>query len=518
MASPLQSGPTGPVTAVYVRISIDTEVSVSLEAQEAECLALCERNGWTDVEVYRDESRSASNAQKVRPAYRQMVADVKAGKVARIVFRDDDRLVRQPIELEQLIYVLEERGVPLYFAHGSLLDLTTPEGRVAARMGAAMARLEVEKKSKRQKSSNRQRVANGSPVGTVRPLGYQRARKDGVATFTIVPAEAEAIRWAAEHVRAGGTLMSVAREWTARGIMTPKTGKPYTWMAVKGALTNPYLAARIAYQPTSILTAGQSDRAPKYRVETVPGNWEPILSYQEWADLVAHVTRVRQATGNNVKYLGGGIYVCGMCGQPARNNWTRTRTGAKKRVYRCAEKCWQLRAEQIDAYVTATVVEMLTAEDLGQGDGQGPTVDREALDAERIQLEGELTALMDMFNRRALTVSQLEQGNRRILDRLAEIQDALAEPEPGALPESVPVTVEQFEALTIEQRRMLIKAVTSSVRVFPAGNVVLPPTAVYVHIYDRRGRLRPLPTDADTVAIAERQEAHASRYGQAVSV
>ncbi|WP_406036847.1 recombinase family protein [Micromonospora sp. NBC_00898] len=503
------------MTAVYVRISIKTKVSVSLEAQEAECLALCERNGWTDVEVYRDASRSASDTRKVRPEYRRMMADTRAGRVARIVCRDDDRLVRQPIELEQLIDVLNSNGVPVFWSHGSHLDLTTIEGRMSARLAGTMARAEVEKKSARQKSSNRHRVANGSPVGTVRPLGYQRARVNGVATFDVVPDEADAIRWAADQVRTGGTLSSVAREWTSRGIMAPKTGKPYTWMAVKGALTNPYLAARIAYQPTSILTTGKADRAPKHRVELIPGNWEPILSYQEWTDLVAHVTRTRQAAGNNVKYLCGGIADCGICGAPARSDWTRTRHGVKKRVYKCDGKCWQLRAEQIDHYVRDAVVEMLTAEDLGQGDDQGPTVDRAALDAERVQLEAEMMQLADMLSRRAMTLPQFEQANRGILDRLTEISDALTEPEPGTLPDHVPVTVEQFEAQTIEQRRLLVRAVTSRVAIFPAGSPVLPPTAVYVHVYDRRGRLRPLPVGPDEVEVAERQEAHAARYATA---
>jgi site-specific DNA recombinase len=58
---------------------------VSLEAQLAECKVLCERNGWTDTRIYRDGSRSASNARRKRPEYQRMLADVATGEVARIV-------------------------------------------------------------------------------------------------------------------------------------------------------------------------------------------------------------------------------------------------------------------------------------------------------------------------------------------------------------------------------------------------------------------------------------------------
>lgn len=506
------------LTAIYLRISIETEASVSLEAQEDECRALCELKGWQDVVVYLDRSRSASDATRTRPDYRRMMAGVEAGCVIRIVFRDDDRLVRQPVELEQLIDVLDRNRVPLYFAHGRHLDLSTPDGRLTARLAGNMARAEVEKKSARQKSSNRHRVAAGSPIGTVRPLGFKRVRVNGVATFEHVSDEVKAIRWAAEHVKSGGTLSSVAREWTRRGIVMPKTKQPYTWMAVKGALTNPYLAAKIAYQPTSILTRERPERLPKYRADLIPGNWEPILSYEAWTDLVAHVTRVRQRTGNRIKYLLGGVASCGICGGYAKTEWTRTRQGHKKRLYRCKDnRCWILRAERIDRYVTDSVVEMLTAEDLTQESERESPIDRVALGKEREELEADLMKLTDMLTRRALTLPQFERANRVILVRLTEIGDLLSEPEPGELPKSIPATIEAFDAQTIEQRRMLVKAATTAIRIFPAGSTVLPPAAVYVHVYDRRGRLRPLPVGPDEHSVYVAQAEHAKRYGKAVN-
>lgn len=124
------------------------------------------------------------------------MADVESGKITVIVCRDDDRLVRQPVERERIINTLELRAVPVYFTHGSAVDLTASDGRFNARLLGALARKEMEKKSQRQKTGNRHRAAEGLPYPIVRPFGYI---KDG-KTIRVIDEEADAIRWAADRI------------------------------------------------------------------------------------------------------------------------------------------------------------------------------------------------------------------------------------------------------------------------------------------------------------------------------
>ena len=63
---------------------------------------LCRERGWLDTLEYVDNDFSATNGKR-RPAYQQMLTDIRAGEIDRIGVWDLDRLYRQPRELEDLI-------------------------------------------------------------------------------------------------------------------------------------------------------------------------------------------------------------------------------------------------------------------------------------------------------------------------------------------------------------------------------------------------------------------------------
>ena len=65
-----------------------------------------------------------------------------------IEFLDVDRLTRQPSQLEEWIDRAEEHGLKLVTSNGDA-DLSTDGGRMFARIKAAVARGEVERKGAR---------------------------------------------------------------------------------------------------------------------------------------------------------------------------------------------------------------------------------------------------------------------------------------------------------------------------------------------------------------------------------
>ncbi|MDI6102248.1 recombinase family protein [Actinoplanes sp. NEAU-A12] len=512
-------------TALYLRLSKRSKVSVSIATQDADGRAYVDRQPWTEpVVVYADES-SASDRSKVRKGYEALLADVKAGNVVRIVCRDDDRLVRQPIELEGLIDVLQPADCPVFFTAGSDVDLTSSGGRANARIRGAIARQEVERKSERQKSTNRFRVANGQPLRGVRTFGYRyttNAQSEG--TFEQVPEEADAIKWAVNHVMAGGTLASVAREWNERGFVTPKKKTPYRFPTVKWTLTNPHVAGMLAYKPSSILTVSDEDYQARYKNDLTPGNWEPIIPFADWQDVVNVLTRTRHKAGNHVRYLCAGIIKCGICGDTLKTgvaNAGKNRPSPNRRTYKCLKRHVSLKADPIDEYITDLLLSLLTKEDLADFLDSGKKIDRGALDKERADLETELVQLTNSYNRKRIRLFQLESGTERIESRIAEIDQEVAEAAEGAelAARYSSASREQFDALSIEQRRLYLRDLLPEVRVFPAGSNPAPPVEFYVHAYDRKGRLRPLPIDQEVYwEISVRQFAHAERYGNPVSI
>lgn len=123
-----------------------------------------------------------------------------------IVARHIDRLTRPTPDPEEPILLAEDARIAIATASGDC-GLTTHVGRTVARILAAVARAEVERKSARRKPANAARGAEGDVhFGGVRPFRYDSDRD------TVVPEEAEAIRQAAVDVLAGKALAGAARE------------------------------------------------------------------------------------------------------------------------------------------------------------------------------------------------------------------------------------------------------------------------------------------------------------------
>ncbi len=87
--------------AVYLRVSLDaTGEQLAVTRQREDCLKMAADRGWTVTREYVDNSISASDRRKVRPAYDQLVADYEAGAFDGLICWDLDRLTRQPRQLE----------------------------------------------------------------------------------------------------------------------------------------------------------------------------------------------------------------------------------------------------------------------------------------------------------------------------------------------------------------------------------------------------------------------------------
>jgi len=98
-------------TAIYARISDDRDGDrLGVGRQLEDCRALAERKGWTVVDEYVDNDISAYK-RRVRPAYRQMLADISEGLIDGLVVYHLDRLHRQPRELEEFFDVCDQAGV-----------------------------------------------------------------------------------------------------------------------------------------------------------------------------------------------------------------------------------------------------------------------------------------------------------------------------------------------------------------------------------------------------------------------
>jgi len=302
---------------LYVRISDDREgAGLGVARQEQDCRRLVETRGWHVQEVYVDNDVSAYSGKR-RPAYERMLSDLQDGMVDVVVAWHTDRLHRSPIELEAYIAACEQRNVPTVTVTAGDLDLTTPSGRMVARMLGAAARHEVEHKSQRQRAKALQlaqdgRVGNGGH----RPYGYAADR------MTLVSEEAEQLRWAYAEVLAGRSLRSIAHDLTDRGCLTT-TGRPWTIQALR----------------YNLLTGRNAGLREHHRQVVSDAVWPAVVDRETWERTRAvlldggRLASPRDGTPFPAgrKYLLSGFLTCGRCGgklRPLRSNRTQ-RFGCK---------------------------------------------------------------------------------------------------------------------------------------------------------------------------------------------
>ena len=243
-------------TALYLRQSYAPNGDIlAITRQREDVTRLCRARGWLDTAEYVDNDFSATNG-KPRPAYQQMLDDIRTGKVTSVAVWDLDRLYRQPRELEDLIDLADEKGLLLATVTGDA-DLSTDNGRLYARIKGAVGKSEIERKAARQRRAARQKAENGLPHWT-RAFGYLGD------THQLDPHTAPLVKQAYAALLAGSSLKDIARIFNDAGAHGLKNGKPWTPSTVSLFLRAPRNAG--LRSPT----ARSSARAPGPRWWTNP--------------------------------------------------------------------------------------------------------------------------------------------------------------------------------------------------------------------------------------------------------
>lgn len=381
--------------AIYLRISLDPEMDgLAIDRQREDCENLAKYKGWEVVETYVDQSISASDKHVKRPAYDRMVADYEAGLLDAIICYDLDRLTRQPRQIEDWIDAAELRGLALVTANGDA-DLSTDGGRMYARIKAAVARQEIERKSERQSRAQLQRAQQGrAPKGT-RPVGY---RTNG----DVIEDEAKAVKAIYEAFLRGDSLRAIARALSGQDGEDVAEGVP-TLPSHQRTLTIERNTRRIEadrqpkpvpperpWNPSTVLSILRNPRYPGYAVyskkktrrqeasesrrkelknnvlrddnnEPIKGQWEPIIAEDTWwtvQNLLDDPDRVTNRSGSTVrKYIGAGLYRCDVCDQPVITRHI---------YYSCKNGHLNRTREAIDDYVKKIVVARLQRKDLNK--------------------------------------------------------------------------------------------------------------------------------------------------------
>lgn len=163
------------VAGIYIRVSTEDQAreGFSLGEQKEKLLQLCKFKEYKIFKIYEEAGISAKDMEH-RPAFIQMLEDMKKGKINYIVAHKLDRVTRSVRDLEELISLLEKHNTYLVCDRDDV-NTSTANGRFFVRMLTVLSQLEIEIVSERTKFGLNGAIKSGHLPGKI-PLGY---KKDG---------------------------------------------------------------------------------------------------------------------------------------------------------------------------------------------------------------------------------------------------------------------------------------------------------------------------------------------------
>lgn len=163
------------ICGLYPRVSTEDQSRFghSLDEQEDRLKKLCEFKGYKIYKVYREEGVSAKNTN--RPKFKEMIQDMKDGKINKIIVYKLDRLTRSIKDLETICTLLEEYNCDLESV-AEEINTGNANGKFFIRMLTILAQLEIERTSERTKfglvGAAKKGHISGKPA-----LGYKKKEK-----------------------------------------------------------------------------------------------------------------------------------------------------------------------------------------------------------------------------------------------------------------------------------------------------------------------------------------------------
>lgn len=437
--------------AVYVRISADpTGRALGVARQEQDCRQLAARRGWDVDRVYADNDVSAFDKRKVRPAWKRLLDDLRAGRSKALVVYDMDRVARRTRDLDDLLDIYEQRPDLGFAAVTGEIDLSTSGGRMVARMLVSVATKSSEDTGRRVARKHLELAEKGLPAGGRRAFGYADD------FMTVVEPEAAAIREAARRVLDGEPLARIIDDFHERGIHPPRAAK-WSRPSLKYVLTSERVAGRRRHQGADL----------------GPAQWPAILDEDTWH---AVRTALSGRTGPNLtnvrKHLLSGIARCGRCGTGLIAKSARVDSAA---AYACPVRreggCGGVhrKATAVDDLVLS-----VAAARLRQPDAVALVSPREHDVSEHLQEIARLNQRLDQvavdFAEDVLTAEQLRTITVKLRERISELQEEVASASRGTALDGL-IGEEDVDLLLRAQpleRRRAVVDVLMTVTVLPA--------------------------------------------------
>ena len=250
--------------AIYTRKSSEEGLEQSfnsLDAQREACeafIASQKHEGWVLVKTPYDDGGFSGGTME-RPALKQLLEDVAAGKVNTVVVYKIDRLTRSLLDFSKIVAAFDAKKVS-FVSVTQQFNTTTSMGRLTLNILLSFAQFEREVTGERIRDKFAASKRKGMWMGGNVPFGYRVENRQ----LVIEPGEADLLRDLYRQYLKLGTVTAVRTYLELRQLRS-RTNKPFSRGALYHLLSSRLYIGEIAHH-------GQ----------VYPGQHQPIIDVKTW--------------------------------------------------------------------------------------------------------------------------------------------------------------------------------------------------------------------------------------------
>lgn len=457
--------------AIYVRVSTQEQAKegYSVGEQTDRLRKFCEAHDWIIVNVYVDAGHSGANTD--RPALQQMIADLKAGKIDKVLVYKLDRLSRSQKDTLELI---EDVFLPNNCDFESMtekLDTSTPQGRLFLGILAAFAQLEREMIRERMSMGRYARIKEGKWQGGARvPYGYDY--EPALDKLVINEYESMIVKMMFDAFTEGKPLYAIEQNMIENG---------HTFNCGKVDRRNMrYILRNKTY-------CGYQ----KHKDEWIPALHDPIITEEEY-EKAQVILDANQERFNHSGYRDGiklhstnlgGLIFCGKCGA----RFAKSKTGSKQYGFHWNYCCYSrhkkakamikdpncknkfYRIEDLDNIVFNEIKKLaIDPEYINQVKKEHEKLDDvqkiHAIEEKIKSINAQISRFMDLYGLGNYTIDELDQKTKPLQEQRSKLKKEMEKLQSDSKritePEVIKLVQSFEEALdhgTLEDRRTIIE-------------------------------------------------------------
>ncbi len=299
---------------IYIRVSTFDQAreGFSLREQEERLKEFCKFKRYNIYKVYQDAGISAKNDK--RPAYQEMIEDVKKGNINVIVALKLDRLTRSVYDIEKLMKFVNDYECDIdCMADES--NTTTSNGRMVMRIMTSVSQNEIEKCSERTKFGMVGAIKNGH-IPNRTGLGFKRENKKLVPD----PLTKDIIVRIFDLYLEGKSHQAIANIYNKEKVLGKTNWYDST---IQKILSNELYKGDYVN--------GKRTKHPTYYENVI----EPIVSKEKWESCQYQKLRNARHYERTAAYLFTNKLKCSKCGNFLGGHATTKTNGKKYYYYKC---------------------------------------------------------------------------------------------------------------------------------------------------------------------------------------